>query len=111
MDKETEAEVSDDKVAITASQVVSTAPPPQNNKKDIQHFVLKLKERLEKSAIKEIILCVRSYKEKGDVRPLAEKLQAFSSKLRPEDFDEFRSFVRNADDKRIFDDVCVRRRL
>jgi regulator of telomere elongation helicase 1 len=103
---EAQAEVSDVKVAKTTSQEATGS-----SIKDIQHFVLKLKERLEKSAIKEIILCVRSYKEKGDVRPLAEKLNSFSSKLRPEDFDEFRSFVRGTDDKRIFDDVCVRRRL
>jgi len=103
---EAQAEVSDVKVAKTTSQEATGS-----SIKDIQHFVLKLKERLEKSAIKEIIMCVRSYKEKGDVRPLAEKLHSFSSKLRPEDFDEFRSFVRGTDDKRIFDDVCVRRRL
>ena len=82
-----------------------------SNKRDIQHFVLKLKEILVKSAIKEIIVCVRAYKETGNVRPFAEKINSFSSKLRDEDIDEFRSYVRNADDKRIFDDVCVRRRL
>ena len=96
--------VSDVNVGKKTSQEAS-------NKKDIQHFVLKLKERLEKSAIKEIIMCVKAYKETGNVRPLAEKLQSLSSKLRNEDIDEFRTYVRSADDKKIFDEVCVKRQL
>ena len=108
-----DAEVETTAAAATVSDVNVEKKTTQesSSKRDIQHFVLKLKERLEKSAIKEIIVCVKAYKETGDVQPLAEKLFSLSSKLRNEDIDEFRNYVRSTDDMRIFDDVCVRRRL
>lgn len=81
----------------------------EGSKKDIQHFVLSLKERLEKRELKEVIGCVRVYKEKKDVRPLAEKLLSLGSKLRPEDVSQFGGFVRSEEDKRTFDSICLRR--
>jgi hypothetical protein len=75
------------------------------SKRDIQHFVLGLKERLEKKELKEVILAVKAYKESGQIQGLTGKLQALRGKLRVEDISEFRTFLRGEDDKRIFDAI------
>ena len=66
---------------------------------DIQCFVLRLKERLEKKELKNFIHAVRQYKEEGDIRPLAELMKTYSkSKLIHQgDVSDFRPFVREAD--------------
>ena len=76
-------------------------------KRDIPQLVLSLREKLEKKVLKEVIGCVRGYKEKGEVRPLAQKLASLSpAHLTSEDVAEFRGYLRGDDDKRIFDSIC-----
>lgn len=94
--------------AAEAAGSISKTSSRFKSKTDIQHFVLSLKERLEKKELKEVIVCVKMYKEQGRVQPLAEKLRSVKDKLLAKDISEFRSFVRSAEDKSIFDGVFAR---
>lgn len=91
--------------AETAVSSKTSAIRRFKSKTDIQHFVLSLKERLEKKELKEVIVCVKTYKEQGNVNPLAQKLKSVRHKLLANDISEFRSFIRSADDKSLFDSV------
>ena len=78
---------------VKSQQPSSTAQP------DIQRFVLSLKERLEKKELKQLILNVRTYKEKGDIQPLITLLKEFYQRkaVNGEDVKAFYPFIRSED--------------
>lgn len=75
---------------------------------DIQCFVLRLKERLEKKELKNFIGKVREYKEQGNIAPLAEQIKSYSQRklIHQGDVSDFRPFVRQADVK-TFDAILL----
>ena len=78
-------------------------PEPQETKakgnSDIQCFVLRLKERLEKKELKNFIGQVRQYKQAGDIKPLADLIKSYATRkfIHAGDINDFRHFVRKAD--------------
>ena len=81
---------------VSNGEVKSQPPAAQP---DIQRFVLSLKERLEKKELKQLILNVRTYKEKGDIQPLITLLKEFYQRkaVNNEDVKAFYPFIRNED--------------
>ena len=65
-----------------------------------QHFVLLLKEKLEKPSLKKLISEIKAYKEQGLIDPLLNLLTEYSVQkiISKDDVEKFRPFVRKEDE-------------
>ena len=67
---------------------------------NIQHFVLLLKEKLEKPKLKTLICEIKAYKELGTIQSLSNLLTSYYEQkmITKQDIEQFRPFVRKEDE-------------
>ena len=67
---------------------------------NIQHFVVLLKEKLDKPSLKALICEIKAYKELGTIEPLLNLLTSYcvQKTITQQDVEKFRPFVRKEDE-------------